>query len=225
MICYNRENFKTFTGRRHSSLVFRPKCRNGVKVNEINKPTVVADDLVVSLDYTLTVDGQTVDSSRETEPIEFLQGYGNIIPGLERELYGMAPGDTKEIIVPAKDAYGERDPEAIIDVPRSEFPLDVPLKPGIELQMQNMEGDILSAIILETSDQNVKLDFNHPLAGRDLHFDVTVVALRYATAEEIAHGHVHNSNTEFEEEFDDEDDLFGDDGFDDEDDEEDLLES
>ncbi|HZW03561.1 MAG TPA: peptidylprolyl isomerase [Anaerolineaceae bacterium] len=171
-------------------------------MDDRNSASVVADEMVVSLDYTLTVEGQTVDSSRETEPIEFLQGYGNIIPGLEKELYGMAPGDSKQITVAAKDGYGERDPEAVIDVPRSEFPADIPLTPGVELQMQNVDGDVLTAVILEAGTESVKLDFNHPLAGRDLHFDVTVIALRPATEEEIEHGHVHGEGHEFEDEYD-----------------------
>ena len=118
----------------------------------------------------------------------------------------MKAGQSKEVDVPAKDAYGERDPEAIIDVPRNEFPDDVPLKPGIELQMQNMDGDILNAVVMEVNDNNVKLDFNHPLAGRELHFDVKVVSLREATQEELEHGHVHGDYGEEDEDYDEEDD-------------------
>jgi len=166
-----------------------------------NKPMIVADNVVVSLDYTLMVDNQVIDSSRDTEPIEFLQGYGNIIPGLERELYGMKPGESKSIEVLPKDGYGERDPEAVIDIPRIEFPEDIPLQEGLELQMQNVDGDVLNAVILEVNGDNVKLDFNHPLAGRSLLFDVTVVALREATQEELEHGHVHSGDEDEEFEF------------------------
>ncbi len=101
------------------------------------KPTVVADDVVVSLEYTLTVDGEIVDSTEGIEPITFLQGYENIIPGLERELYGLKVGDEKKVFVPAKDAYGDLDPEAVVDVPRKEIPKDIPLKPGVELHVTN----------------------------------------------------------------------------------------
>lgn len=170
-----------------------------------NEPRVVADDVVVSLDYVLRVNGEEVDSSNEGEPIDFLQGYGNIIPGLEKELYGMAVGDSKSVQVAARDGYGESDPEAIIEVPRSEFPEDVPLKPGLELQMQNVDGDMLNAVVVDISDETVRLDFNHPLAGQELHFDVTVISLRAATDEELAHGHVHSH--EHEDEYEEEGDL------------------
>ncbi len=188
------------------------------------KPNLIADDVVVSLDYTLTVEGKLVDASEENEPIEFIQGYQNIIPGLEKELYGMAVGDSKEITVASKDAYGELDPKALVEVPRSEFPSDIELELGLELALQQPDGDVLPAIVVAINPDTVKLDFNHPLAGKELNFRVTVVDLRTATTEEIAHGHVHgdHGHEEFEEgEFEDEDDDFDDEDFEDEEEEED----
>jgi FKBP-type peptidyl-prolyl cis-trans isomerase SlyD len=177
--------------------------------------------MVVSLDYTLTVEGKLVDASEENEPIEFIQGYQNIIPGLEKELYGMAVGDSKEISVASKDAYGELDPKAFVEVPRSEFPSDIPLELGLELALQQPDGDVLHAIVVAIDPDSVKLDFNHPLAGKELTFRVTVVDLRPATTEEIAHGHVHgdHGHEEFEEgeEGDFEEGDFEDDDLDDED--------
>lgn len=82
----------------------------------------VQDGQVVSMEYSLHVDGETIDSSQGREPLEFLQGAGNIIPGLEDELYGMEIGETKNVIVAAEDGYGELDPDAFIDVPREQFP-------------------------------------------------------------------------------------------------------
>ena len=169
-------------------------------MNETNKPTVVADDVVVSLEYTLTVDGEVVDSTEGIEPISFLQGYENIIPGLERELYGLKVGDSKKVHVTAKDAYGEIDPEAVVDVPRKDIPKDIPLKPGVELQVTNEDGELLDAVIVSVAKDMVRLDFNHPLAGKDLNFDITVVELREAEPEELEHGHVHEDDMEEDDE-------------------------
>lgn len=160
-----------------------------------NKPTQVTDNLVVKIDYKLTVEGELLDSSGEDGPLEYLHGHQNIIPGLERELAGMKAGDSKQVSVAAVDGYGEIDDEAIIDVPREEFPENIPLDPGIELEITDQDGEIMLAKILEIGDEMVKLDSNHPLAGKVLEFDVKVVELREATDEEIAHGHVHSGHT------------------------------
>lgn len=152
----------------------------------------VTDDVIVSLHYVLTVDGEQIDTSREDSPIDFLQGHNNIIPGLEHQLYGMKVGDKKEVTVSPKDGYGERAAEDIKDVPRSEFPDDIPLKPGVYLQVEDKDGFLEEATIVEVGKDTVKLDFNHPLAGKELHFQVEVVDLRAATAEELDHGHPHS---------------------------------
>ena len=169
-------------------------------MNDLHKPTTVADDVVVSIEYTLTVDGEVIDASEENDPLEYLQGYQNIIPGLERELAGMKIGESKEVTVQPKDGYGEQDPEAVIEVPRREFPKDFEVKPGIELQLQNQDGELMNAVIVSISTSTVKLDLNHPLAGKDLHFRVTIVDLRDATEEEITHGHVHGADMDEDEE-------------------------
>lgn len=160
-------------------------------MNTPENPTRIADDVVVSLDYTLTVENEVIDTSEGSEPIQFLQGYGNIIPGLERELYGMAAGERKEVVVTAADGYGEIDPDSFSDVPRSEFPPQIPMQVGIELQIKDKSGDILDARIDTVTADTVRLDFNHPLAGKQLNFSVHVVALRNPTPEELEHGHVH----------------------------------
>ena len=162
-------------------------------MTENSEPTLVADDLVVSMDYTLTVDGKIVDSSEEDGPIQFLQGYGNIIPGLEAHLGGLAIGESLQVSVAAKDAYGEFDPEQIVDIPLDEFPEEICIEKGVELEMKDQDGDLLFAKVVSVGKSRVKLDFNHPLAGKPLTFDVTIVALRPATPEEMEHGHVHGS--------------------------------
>ena len=154
---------------------------------------VVADGQVVSMEYTLKVDGDVVDSSEGHDPIKFLQGAGNIIPGLESELYGMAVGDSKDVIVNAADGYGELDPDAYQDLPRDQFPADIPLEPGIQLRLEDDQGKTHMAVIDRVSDESVRLDFNHPLAGKELHFAVKVLDLREATSEEQEHGHAHDA--------------------------------
>ena len=160
-------------------------------MKENNQPELIADDVVVSLDYTLTVDSEVIDTSEGSEPIQFLQGHGNIIPGLEQALYGMKTGEKKEVIVTAADGYGELDPEAYSEVARKEFPPQIPMEVGIELEIKDQSGDILEARIDTVNEETVRLDFNHPLAGKQLNFSVQVVALRQPSAEELEHGHVH----------------------------------
>jgi FKBP-type peptidyl-prolyl cis-trans isomerase SlyD len=156
-----------------------------------NKPAQVADGLVVTIDYTLTVDGAVLDSSEEEGPLEYLQGHQNIIPGLERELTGMKVGEKKEVTVAPVDAYGDIEDDAIVDVPLNEFPKDLPLQAGLELEVTDKDKNIMLATVLEVGEDTVKLDTNHPLAGKTLHFEVSVLDLRSPTEEELAHGHVH----------------------------------
>ena len=137
-------------------------------MNTPKNPAVVADDVVVSLDYTLTVDAEVVDSSEGSDPIEFLQGHGQIITGLEQALYGMKIGDEKMVVVKPSEGYGEVDEDAFIDVPRSEFPSDIPAQVGVAIQMQDEHGEVLDARIFEVSKDVITLDFNHPLAGKEL---------------------------------------------------------
>ena len=151
----------------------------------------VQDGLVVSMDYKLTVDGEVLDSSEDAGPLQFLAGYGNIVPGLEREMAGMKIGESKDVVVAPADGYGEFDEEAFMDVPRNEFPSDLQLEEGIELNVTDEDGQNQYARVENITDENVRLDFNHPLAGAELHFTVKVVALRDPTKEELDHGHVH----------------------------------
>ncbi|MCE9646292.1 MAG: peptidylprolyl isomerase [Chloroflexi bacterium] len=151
----------------------------------------VQDGLVVSMDYTLRVDGEVLDSSDDAGPLQFLAGYENIVPGLEREMIGMKIGESKDVVVAPEDGYGEFDEEGFMDVPRSELPSDLEIEEGLELSVTDEEGQNQYARVESVSDESVRLDFNHPLAGAELHFSVTVVALREPTKEELEHGHVH----------------------------------
>jgi FKBP-type peptidyl-prolyl cis-trans isomerase SlyD len=153
----------------------------------------VQNDVVVSMEYTLRVDNEVIDSSIGQEPLEFLAGHGNIISGLEREMIGMKVGDSKDVIVTPADGYGEYDEEAFMDVPRAEFPQDMPVEEGLELTVRDDSGQARYARVDGVEDQTVRLNFNHPLAGDELHFNVKVVGLRAPTEEELDHGHVHQA--------------------------------
>ena len=151
----------------------------------------VQDGQVVSMEYTLKVDGEVLDTSEGVGPLQFLAGYDNIVPGLEREMIGMKIGESKDVVVTPEDGYGEFDDEAFMDVPRSEFPTDMEIEEGVELSVTDEDGKNQYARIESLTDESVRLDFNHPLAGAELHFSVKVIALREPTKEELDHGHVH----------------------------------
>lgn len=156
-------------------------------------PRVVADDLVVSLAYTLRdSEGELIDSAGDEAPLEFIQGYGHIIEGLEDELYGMSVGEERDLVIGPEAAYGEYDEEATQLAPLDMFPQDMELELGLPVELQSEDSDEpIDAYISEIYDDSVLLDFNHPLAGETLYFHVKVVGLRDASAEEIDHGHVH----------------------------------
>lgn len=147
----------------------------------------IAHNVYVAFDYELTLDsGEKVDSTSERQPLGFITGYGQIIPGLEKGMMGMKVGDTSKISVEPENAYGPAKPELMQDVPRSRFPADVDPKPGMTFQAQGPQGPIVVSV-KEIKDENtVVIDLNHPLAGKKLHFDVNIVEVREPTAEEIS---------------------------------------
>lgn len=148
--------------------------------------------MVVSLDYTLRTDsGDVIDSSADGEPLLFLQGAGQIIPGLEQALYGMTMGEEKQVTVAPADGYGEMDPEGVQFFPASAFPAEMALEVGMALQAQDNSGHAYTVYVSEIQDDGVLLDFNHPLAGETLHFQTKIAGLRPATDEELSHGHAH----------------------------------
>ena len=156
------------------------------------KANKVAKNMVVGLTYTLRLDDeQLVDEADGKAPLFFLVGHENIIPGLERELVGMAVGETKKVTVQPADGYGDYDEEEQDTLPRAAFG-DEELFEGMDIELHDEEtGDVFDALVVEFTDETVTLDFNHPLAGETLFFEVTVVELRSGTAEEIENGHVH----------------------------------
>lgn len=165
-------------------------------MSEEGKEMDVKDDLVVSLDYTLRLDdGEVIDSSQGVGPLSFLQGRGQIIEGLERELYGMSEGDEKQVSVAPEEGYGQYEESRIQAVPRDTFPEDMDLEEGMSVRLQDSQsGRQFDAYVNEIGSDQVVLDFNHPLAGETLHFDVKVAGVREASDEELAHGHVHGED-------------------------------
>jgi len=153
-------------------------------------PVQVADNLVVSMSYSLSVAGEAIDATQEGETLQFIQGYGSIITGLERAIHGMHLGENRTIQVPAGEAYGHYDPQQVTHLPLSEFPEELDLQPGLELELEDQEGDTVYARILSVGKSRVKMDFNHPLAGKDLDFEITIQDLRPATPQELEQGFV-----------------------------------
>jgi len=154
----------------------------------------VANQCVVSIDYTLTDDdGNVIDASEGRGPLAYLHGAQNIIPGLESELENRAPGDEFSVTLEPSQAYGDHDERLIQDVPREQFEGIDGLEVGIQLQASTPEG-VRIITVKEIGDQAVTVDANHPLAGQRLHFDVAVREVREATETEVEHGHVHDGD-------------------------------
>ena len=132
----------------------------------------------VRIHYTGTLnDGSTFDSSEGRDPLQFEVGSGQIIPGLDKELPGMAVGDKKTVNIPAAEAYGEKNPQMQQAIPREQIPANIPLELGMRLQMQTPEGQVIPVTVAAVDEQTVMLDANHPLAGKDLTFDFEVVSI------------------------------------------------
>ncbi len=138
---------------------------------------MIKKDSKVAIDYTLIVDGKVADTSKGRAPLEYTQGAGQIIVGLERVLEGKNAGDKISVDIPAKDAYGEINPEATRRVPKTAIRNIDTMKVG-DLVGASANGHTFRARITEITDTEVVLDFNHPLAGKELHFDVEIVSVK-----------------------------------------------
>jgi FKBP-type peptidyl-prolyl cis-trans isomerase SlyD len=150
--------------------------------------TTIEQDTVASVHYTGTFpdSGEEFDSSREGEPLTFLVGHKGMIPGFEREVMGAGVGDTRSFTLEPEDAYGMPSDELVQEVPREMFPEDMPL----DLGMMLMSNDGPFRIVAIT-EKTVRCDFNNPMAGKTLHFEVEVMDVRAATEDELSHGHAH----------------------------------
>jgi len=151
----------------------------------------VAKHKVVTIDYTLTDDqGTVIDSSQDAEPLAYIQGVGSIIPGLESALEGKSTGENVKVSIPPEEGYGERQDALLQAVPRDRFDVEGEIEVGMRFQTMSEQGAQV-VTVAAVDDENVTIDANHPLAGETLNFDVTVVEVREASAEEIDHGHAH----------------------------------
>lgn len=151
----------------------------------------IAKNKVVAIDYTLTNGaGDIIDSSKDNGALYYIQGIGNLIPGLEAKLEGRAVGDNLKVVIAPKDGYGEREESLCQTVPRSQFENGGEIEIGMQFEVDTEQGELVVSVT-EITGETVTVDGNHPLAGIELHFDVTVKEIREASAEELAHGHVH----------------------------------
>ncbi len=152
---------------------------------------IIENKRVVSFHYTLTNEaGKELESSRGRDPMAYLHGAHNIIPGLEKAMAGKGAGDQFQVTLPPAEAYGERNPSNIQRIASKHFRNPRGLQPGQLVSLQTREGE-RPAVIVKVGRFNVDVDANHPLAGQTLTFDVEVIDVREASPEEIAHGHVH----------------------------------
>jgi FKBP-type peptidyl-prolyl cis-trans isomerase SlyD len=153
----------------------------------------IANNVVASIEYTLTDDqGTVIDSSVGGEPLAYLHGAGNIIPGLEDALEGKKVGDSFKVSIPPSEGYGEKDEGLLQVVPRSMFQGVDQVEVGMQFHAQTDYG-MQVITVTKVEGDNVTVDGNHPLAGQTLNFDVKVLEVRDATSEELEHGHVHGA--------------------------------
>ena len=131
----------------------------------------------VSFDYTLTVDGEIVDSSKDRGPFQYTHGKGQIIPGLSKRLEGLTKDDEKTIDVPAQEAYGEVNPEAFREIPKTALPTNIEPTVGMLLQMKGEGDQTLTTKVSAVNNDTIMLDLNHPLAGKALTFQVKIVSI------------------------------------------------
>ena len=153
---------------------------------------LIARNKVVRIDYTLTNDANDVlDSSKGGEPLTYLHGAGNIIPGLESALEGKRAGESLNVRVAPAEAYGERDDRMVQSVPREMFEDSNEIQAGMQFHSSDPEGNVTVVTVVSVDAEHITVDANHPLAGVPLNFAVTIVEVRDASEEELSHGHVH----------------------------------
>lgn len=194
----------------------------------MNATLVIENGKIVSLNYVLTSsDGEIIDQSEEGEPLLYLHGASNIVPGLENALTGRQVGERLKVAVPPSEGYGERAGTGPQAFERDYFPTEMEIVPGMQFMAQGDDGMPIPLWVADVDDTHIFLDANHPLAGETLHFEVEVLDVRDATPEELEHGHPHGADGHHHhDDYDDMDDYEdededGDDYEDEEDEEED----
>ena len=152
----------------------------------------IGDNLAVSMHYKLTDnDGNVLDSSEGAEPLDYLHGAGNLIPGLEKALAGKVEGDSVQVKVEPAEAYGEIMPELIEIVQKTAFQGVDSIEAGMAFEAKGPDGAMQHVVVKKVEGAEVTVDANHPLAGVVLNFDVTIISVGEATEEEVSHGHTH----------------------------------
>jgi FKBP-type peptidyl-prolyl cis-trans isomerase SlyD len=152
---------------------------------------IIADKKVVLMHYTLTDDsGETLDTSKGEDPLGFIYGIGNIIPGLEKAIAGKKVGDKVKATVPPEEGYGVKKDDLIQTAPLSKFDNPKEIEVGVQFEIETPER-VMAASVTKVDKDTVTFDMNHPLADLTLHFDVEITEIREATKEELEHGHVH----------------------------------
>ena len=161
--------------------------------NKLQHDMTIADEKVVSLTYTLTVDGQVKDQTTAENPLEFIFGLGYLLPKFEENIKGMKVGDKFAFTLTPEEGYGVFDPQSVIDLPKNIFEIDGKIQedlltPGNVIPMMNQAGGVIPGKVVSVSEDSVKMDFNHELAGATLNFTGEIVGVREATEKELTDG-------------------------------------
>ena len=157
--------------------------------------SIIADNHVVTIAYTLRNDaGEVIDASEPGEPLSYLHGVGQIVPGLENALTGRKVGDDVKVAIPPEEGYGLHDEEGVQTLTRDAFPPGANIEVGENFQAELDDDNHVTLWVTAVEGDTVTVDMNHPLAGETLHFEVNVISVRAATANELAHGHAHGAH-------------------------------
>ena len=153
----------------------------------------ITQNAVVEFSYELEVDGQVVDPTTKERPLAYIHGTGSLLPKLEAHIEGMEPGDKFDVTLSPADGYGEVDPNRIIDLPKAAFEVNGEIReallvPGNTIPMMNSMGGVIPGVVIEVSEDSVKMDLNHQMAGKTLHFTGEVLSVREATEKELTEG-------------------------------------
>ena len=153
----------------------------------------IGQNKVVEFCYELEVDGQVVDHTTKERPLDYIHGTGSLLPKLEEHIEGMEPGAVFDVTLSPADGYGEIDPQRIIDLPKAAFEVNGEIRedllvPGNTIPMMNSMGGVIPGVVLEVTADSVKMDLNHQMAGKTLHFKGEVLSVREATEKELTEG-------------------------------------
>ena len=153
----------------------------------------IAQNTVVEFVYELEVDGQVVDKTVMERPLDYIHGTGSLLPKLEEQIEGMTAGDKFDVVLSPADGYGEVDPQRVIDLPKAAFEVNGEIRedllvPGNTIPMMNSMGGVIPGVVIEVTEDSVKMDLNHQMAGKTLHFTGEVLTVREATEKELTEG-------------------------------------